>query len=99
MVKFSQYVIDELLKTSILKQRNSIQNITFDFSAPYQEYDCSVRVNNVQAQKLREKTIVNCEIFESVDYVENYINMKFDFLKICDVLVHHICDNSSYAMF
>lgn len=92
---FSEVIIDELVRLKILPQDASVQSVIFFPSAPYDEYDCAIRV----FERLQQNTDARSDskLISRWEMMGNYLNICFYPDEFCRELVSFIDDFSLRA--
>lgn len=70
----SKFFIEELVRLNILPDESLIQSITYFPPAPYDEYDCAIRLSK-RIEQHEEK--ISSELILECKSVGNYLNIKF----------------------
>ena len=97
-MKFSCYIIDELVKSNIISDSSCVQMVSYDLPAQYSQYDVSIRVNdikNINVENLNKKL----EIISDGIIAGNYINFQIEWGTFIELLFQHISDNDNFCDF
>lgn len=92
-MRFSDLIVDELIKGKIIDNRKSVQSVSLFPPSPYDNYDCSVRISSKCISKEKQMLIKNSFVYEC-HIVGNYLNILFDLDKLFSVLYSYVFDKS-----
>lgn len=98
-MKFSDCIIDELISGGVIPTIECVQSISFAPPAPYDRYDCSVRIND--RGLIGSFDLLSFELILECCTVGNYINLQLNWTGLADKLTSYIIegDRESYGYF
>lgn len=98
-MKFSDYIIDELIDGGVIPNTECVQSVSFAPPAPYDQYDCSVRISD--RNLINNLVFLPLELISICRVVGNYINLQLNWNCLVDKLVSYIMklDREPYGYF
>lgn len=98
-MKFSDCIIDELISGGVIPAIECVQSISFAPPAPYDQYDCSVRIND--RNLISDSASFAFELISECCTVGNYINLQLNWTNLVDKLTSYITetDKEPYGYF